>query len=86
VAAVLRIRNSSAIPMRLEIRRAPEWLLLPGLIRLDARTVTALRPTITAAAPAGTHRIELEAEVLNLHVAPERNLRATVPLTVQIER
>jgi hypothetical protein len=85
-APILRVRNASAIAMRVAVRAAPEWLVLSSPIRLDPQSVTLVRPGVTAAAPAGEHRIELQLEVSNLHVGPGRNLIVTVPLTVQIER
>jgi hypothetical protein len=80
---VLRVRNTSSIPMRLVVRRAPEWLAFAGPLRLDAERATVLRPSLDAAAPAGEHRVELELEVSNLHIGPGRNLTVTVPLTVR---
>jgi len=82
----LRVRNTSAIPMTIALRRAPEWLLLPGPVRLDAARVTFLRPTVTPAAPPGEHRIQIEVEVLNLHTGPDRNLVVPLPLTVAVTR
>lgn len=80
---ILRVRNTSAIPMRITVRRAPEWFSLAGPMSLDAGGVTVLRPGLDAAAPAGEHSVELELEVSNLHVGPERNLIVTLPLTVR---
>ena len=80
---ILRVRNTSAITMRIAVRRAPEWLAFPLLDKLDAERSTVLRPSIDAAAPAGEHRIEIELEVSNLHVGPGRNLTVTMPLTVR---
>lgn len=84
--AALRVRNASAIPMRIVVREAPAWLLLSGPVQLDAQSVTLLRPAVTAAAPTGEHRIELQAEVLNLHIGPGHNLSVAVPLTIQVAR
>lgn len=81
-----RLSRRPAIPMRIAVRRAPDWLILAGTIQLDAQGVAFLRPAVTADAPAGEHRIDLQLEVLNLHVAPDRNLTAALPLTVQVER
>ena len=86
MAPVLRIRNSSAIPMRLAVRSAPEWMVFEGATQLEAERITFLRPAVTAAAPAGEHRIELGLDVLNLHAGPERALRVTLPLTVRVSR
>jgi hypothetical protein len=86
VAPILKVRNTSAIPMQVAVQSAPEWLVLWGTTTIEAQALSILRPAVTAAAPEGEHRIELRLEVLNLHVAPGRNLVATVPLTVQIAR
>ncbi len=80
---ILRVRNTSAITMRIAVRRAPEWLAFAGPVQLDAERGTVLRPSIDAAAPAGEHRVELELEVSNLHVGPGRNLTVTMPVTVR---
>jgi len=80
---ILRVRNTSSIPMRLAVRKAPEWLAFAGPLRLDAERVTVLRPSFDAATPAGEHRVELEMEVSNLHVGPGRTLSVTMPLTVR---
>jgi hypothetical protein len=82
-APVLRIRNTSAIPMRLAVRHAPSWFVLVPPVELGAESLTVLRPGFSAP-PAGEHRIELQLEVLNLHAAPGRNLTVTVPLRVVI--
>jgi 3',5'-nucleoside bisphosphate phosphatase len=81
--SILRVRNTSSILMRIAVRRAPDWLSLPGTMRLDAGGETVLRPGLDAATPAGEHKIELELEVSNLHVGPGRNLTVTMPLTVR---
>jgi hypothetical protein len=80
---ILRVRNTSAIPMRLTVRRAPAWLAFAGPLTLGAGSVTVLRPSFDAAAPAGEHRVEIEMEVTNLHIGPGRNLTVTMPITVR---
>jgi histidinol phosphatase-like PHP family hydrolase len=82
----LRLRNTSAIPMRIAVRGAPAWFVLGNPATLDAQAVTVLRPGVTADAPRGETRIELQLEILNFHVAPGRNLVVTVPLTLQNAR
>lgn len=77
----LRLRNVSAIPMHVRVRSAPEWLAVPGPLKLEAESVTAVRPVFTAAVPAGDQRLELTIEVTNLHTGPERNLIVKLPLT-----
>ncbi len=77
---MIRLRNSSAIPMRIALRGGPEWLLLPAPAEIPAESVTVLRPLATGAAPQGELAIELKLEILNLHSAPGRNLEITLPL------
>jgi 3',5'-nucleoside bisphosphate phosphatase len=86
VAPLLRVRNTSAIPMRAIVRRAPEWLIFTGSTSIAAEGVTLLRPAITGAAPTGEHHVDLELEIANLHTAPSRNLMVTLPLTIHVER
>jgi hypothetical protein len=80
-ATSLRLRNGSAIPMHLTVRGAPEWLTVPGPLKLEAERVTVVRPVFTAAVPSGDHRLELTIEVTNLHTGPGRNLTVKLPLT-----
>ena len=79
----IRVRNTSAIPMRVSVLRAPDWLVLIPPITLEADSVTVLRPGFNAP-PAGEHRIEVQFEVRNLHVGPGRSLVVTVPLTITV--
>jgi len=82
---LITLRNSSAIAMTIAVRSAPDWLILSAPIRLPAESVTVLRPAVTAAAPRGDSPMPLTVEVVNLHVAPGRNLQVTVPLTLRNE-
>jgi hypothetical protein len=86
VSPALRLRNTSALPFRMVVRRAPEWLVFPPTLQLDAERSILVRPSVAAGAPEGEHRVDLEVEVLNLHAAPGRNLTAVIPLTVQVAR
>jgi 3',5'-nucleoside bisphosphate phosphatase len=86
VAPVLRIRNVSAITMRVAIAGAPEWLVLDSPAQLGAERVTVLEPALTSAAPVGEHPAELRLEVLNLHTGPDRHLTVTLPLRVRVSR
>jgi 3',5'-nucleoside bisphosphate phosphatase len=79
----VRLRNTSAIPMDVRVRRAPDWFLLPGPVRIAAGATTLLRPAVRTAPP-GNHSIDLELEVTNLHVGPGRELVVTLPLTVEV--
>jgi 3',5'-nucleoside bisphosphate phosphatase len=86
VAPRLRLRNQSAIAMRIKTRAAPEWLTLAMPAQLDAERVTLLQPAISDAAPSGEHRVELQLEVLNLHAGPDHAVTVTLPLTVRVQR
>ena len=77
----LRLRNVSAIPMHLTVRGTPDWLAVPGPLKLEAESVTVVRPVFTAAVPPGDQRLELTIEVTNLHTGPGRNLIVKLPLT-----
>ena len=84
-APALRFRNSSAIPMHIVVRGAPEWLAVASPLKLEAESVTVVRPAF-GAAPAGEHQMELTLEVTNLHTAPGANLTVRLPLTVKTGR
>jgi hypothetical protein len=86
VSPAFRLRNTSALPFRMVVRRAPEWLVFTNDVVLGPERLVIVRPAVTAEAPAGEHRIEVQVEVSNFHVAPGRNLTVTQPLTVQITR
>lgn len=84
VTPTLRMRNDSAIPMHMVLRAAPEWLIVPSPLTLNAQTVTAVRLAFNGAAPSGEHRLELTFEVTNLHTGPGQNLIVRLPLTVKV--
>jgi hypothetical protein len=79
----LRMRNTSAIPMRIAVKHAPEWLVLTPPLLLTAESTTIIRPQLTGAAPAGEQRVELTLEIGNLHTGPGRNLTVRMPLTIR---
>ncbi len=81
----LRMRNSSAIPFRVRVKDSPGWLEFgAGEIPPERIVFSPLR--IGKEAPAGHHRIDLELEVTNLHVAPGRNLVVRLPLEIGVSR
>ena len=82
-APLIRVRNSSAISMRIALRAGPDWLILPAPAELPAGSVTVLRPSIMASAPRGDSPMDLMFEVMNLHTAPGRNLEIAMPLTLR---
>jgi 3',5'-nucleoside bisphosphate phosphatase len=79
----LRVRNTSAIPMKLTVRQAPDWLVITPPLQLNAESTTIVRPQLTGSAPAGDQRVELAIEVSNLHTGPGKNLLVNVPLTIR---
>jgi hypothetical protein len=79
----LRVRNTSAIPMRLVVRQAPEWLVLTPPLQLNAESLTIIRPQLTSAFPGGEQRADVTLEVTNLHTGPGKNLMVKVPLVIQ---
>jgi len=80
---VLRLRNSSAIPFRFRILRAPAWLAArDGEVREEK--TAGVPVTIRKDIPAGRHQLELELEITNLHVAPGRNLTVRLPFTLEV--
>jgi hypothetical protein len=81
--AGLQFRNRSAIPFKVRVKSAPEWL------RVRAGDIPGERTAgffVNAAkgAPAGIQDVAIEFEVTNLHIEPERNLVVKVPVTVAI--
>jgi 3',5'-nucleoside bisphosphate phosphatase len=82
----LAFRNTSAIPMRVRVRAAPDWLVIASPVTLAAEAVTTVRPAVTDAAPTSEQRIELQLDVENLHTGPGRSLIVTLPLTVRLTR
>jgi hypothetical protein len=82
----LIFRNTSAIPMRVRVRAAPDWLVISSPVTLAAEAVTTVRPAVTDAAPTREQRIELQLDVENMHTGPRRSLAVTLPLTVRLAR
>ncbi|MCE5306969.1 MAG: hypothetical protein LLG20_04960 [Acidobacteriales bacterium] len=82
--AGLQLRNSSAIPFEMKVLKQPEWM------RVRAREVAPQRITgvfvdILKDAPKGTHEVELELEITNLHTAPHKNVTVTLPFTATVK-
>lgn len=80
---VLRVRNTSAIPMHIVVREAPDWFVITPPVHLNAETQTIIRPQLTGTAPAGEQQVVVTIEVTNLHVGPGKNLTVRVPLTIR---
>jgi len=75
--------NRSAIPFRLRPLKTPAWLRLGGG---ELKAEGGLGVVISTAkdAPKGRHQVEVEIEILNMHVAPGRNLVVRLPLVVNV--
>lgn len=78
-------RNASAIPFRFIVHKAPDWFR-PEPAEIAAGRDSLLRVRIMPGAPAGPASVDMELELTNVHTAPGRNLVATVPLQLHVER
>ncbi len=83
--ATLQIRNRSAIPYRLRVVKTAEWLAVAAG-EVPAESIAAFSLGLLTEAPAGTHDVELQFEVTNLHFAPGQNLTWRVPIRVEITK
>ncbi|HEX8985553.1 MAG TPA: PHP domain-containing protein [Bryobacteraceae bacterium] len=83
--ATLQIRNRSAIPYRLRVLHAAEWLEVAAG-EVPAESTAAFSLGLLPEAPAGTHNVELQFEITNLHLAPGRNLTWQAPVRVEITK
>jgi hypothetical protein len=82
---VVRARNGSAIPFRLQPRSGPEWLRLDSAT-LEPRVTSLLYLHVASDAPAGLHHVVLQIAVTNFHTAPGQELTVTVPLEITVNR
>jgi 3',5'-nucleoside bisphosphate phosphatase len=83
--AGIRLRNESSIPLKLLLRKAPEWIRgFNGELQLPGRSIMAGALVVAKNAPVGKQQVELEMEVTNFHVAPGKNLVVRLPLTIEI--
>jgi predicted metal-dependent phosphoesterase TrpH len=83
--ALLRARNASALPFRYVVRKAPDWFRLePGAIAPERESL--LRAQILPDAPAGTHSLEIDLELTNLHAAPGRHVVARAQVAIEVYR
>ena len=80
----IRIENTSAIPFQVKVKGAPAWLSVNG-ISLPGQRVLFAAVNAAREAPAGEHRLALELEVTNLHIAPGKVLTVNLPLAVRVE-
>lgn len=82
--AGLQLRNSSAIGFRLKVLKQPEWMRVRAG-EIVAQRITGVFVDISKEAPKGTQQVALELEITNLHIAPDRNVRTTLPFTVTVK-
>jgi len=83
--AALRLRNRSAFPFQLRAVRPPSWLSV-GSPSVRPESIAGLALSVGRDAPAGTHAVQLEFEVSNFHVDPERNLVVRLPVEIEVVR
>jgi hypothetical protein len=81
----LRLRNRSAIPFRIRVTGVPSWLRI-GDAEIRPEGVVGVALSVSKNAPPGTHEVELDTEVGNLHITPERNLSVKLPLRIEISK
>jgi len=81
--AGLQLRNRSAIPIRLKLKSAPEWLSVRTR-SLEPEKTAGLVLAARKDAPGGFQNVGVEFEVTNFHIEPGRNLTVKVRLTVVV--
>jgi 3',5'-nucleoside bisphosphate phosphatase len=81
----LRLHNRSAIPFRIRVTGVPSWLRI-GDVEVRPEGVVGVVLSVSKNAPPGTHEVELDTEVGNLHITPERNLSVRLPLRIEISK
>ncbi len=80
----LQIRNRSAIPFRMDVKKTAPWLAVSSEeIPADGIAVVSLYAQKDA--PMGSHRVDVQLEITNLHVAPGRNLSVQLPLSINVK-
>jgi hypothetical protein len=82
-AVRLSLENTSAIPFRIRVAKAPEWLSVRAG-DLQEEKATRIIATVAKNAPAGTHVAEVELELTNIHVEPGQNLKVRLPLSITV--
>jgi 3',5'-nucleoside bisphosphate phosphatase len=78
---VLRLRNESAFPFKLQPVGQPEWFGMGGA-EIAPGVTFGIPVSIAKTAPLGISDIELQFEVTNFHVAPDRQLVVKLQLRV----
>jgi hypothetical protein len=79
----LRLMNSSAIPFRYRVTRAPDWLRMSNG-EVASRGMTGAAISLQRGAAAGRHNVEIELELTNFHTGPGQNLQVRLPLVVDV--
>lgn len=80
----LILQNRSAIPFRIKLAKSPAWLSVRTWDIVEEKT-TGFVVSVGNAAPVGMTATSIELEITNLHVGPGRNLRVTVPVTLDLK-
>ena len=83
-AFAVAVHNPTALDFDVEIHSAPEWLSLSG-VRLERSATTLLRGRLGAAAPRGTHEVQVRVGIRNLHTAPDRALSDQLTIAVRVD-
>jgi hypothetical protein len=83
--AVLRLRNDSAIPLKVRVRKTPAWLRGPsGEFQVRGQSITARSVAAAKNTPSGLQQVEVELEITNFHIGPGKNLSVRLPLRVSV--
>jgi hypothetical protein len=80
----LELQNTSAIPFRLAVKKAPAWLTIRAP-EVGPEKIAGAAVTVAKTAPAGKSSATVELEITNLHTGPGRNLTVSLPLAVTVE-
>ncbi|MGE5645434.1 MAG: PHP domain-containing protein [Acidobacteriota bacterium] len=82
--SAITLRNTSGIPFKPRVGKTPDWLYVEAA-EVPAERIAAMHVSIAKTAPAGSHRVNLELEITNLHTGPGRNLIVRLPVEISIE-
>jgi len=83
--AALRIRNDSALPFKMRIRQAPQWLRgIEGAAQLRGQRILAVSLSVAKGTPPGSKQVDIELEITNFHIGPGNNLLVHLPLVIHV--
>ena len=83
--AALRLRNDSALPLRMRIRQAPQWLRgIEGAAQLRGQRILAVTLSVAKGTPPGSKQVDIELEITNFHIGPGSNLLVHLPLVIHV--